>query len=119
MLYSCFMQYAAPNKDNRCISISRRQEEFNRRLKAKRAVFSNKRSLSLASFKISVPSSVVPPLLKKGRNFLRYDVGKNSVLNPSPLPLALSVQVHSTFLSMLMSALRETPSTVVADADII
>ena len=34
------------------------QEEFNKKLKAKRALFSKGRSLSLAAFKISVPSVI-------------------------------------------------------------
>ncbi len=42
------------------------QEEFNRKLKQKRALFSNKRSLSLAAFKLSVPSVVKPSALVGG-----------------------------------------------------
>ena len=37
------------------------QEEFDRRLKAKRFTFGNKRSLSLASFKLSTPKKVRLP----------------------------------------------------------
>lgn len=39
------------------------QEEFNRKLKAKRAIFSKSRSLSLASFRMSVPKIKTPKLV--------------------------------------------------------
>ena len=42
------------------------QDEFDRRLKAKRGTFSKKRSLSLASFKFSTPRKVRLPIDKLG-----------------------------------------------------
>ena len=61
-----------------------RQEEFNRRLKAKRAIFSNKRSLSLASFKIPMPSAISavrpPLLLKKKQSFSGSGTGLPTTL---------------------------------------
>ena len=42
------------------------QEEFDRRLKAKRGTFSKKRSLSLASFKFSTPIKMRGPMEKLG-----------------------------------------------------
>lgn len=51
------------------------QEEFNRRLKAKRGTFSKKRSLSLASFKFSTPSKVRLPIQKLGSKFNLVSTG--------------------------------------------
>ena len=44
------------------------QEEFDKRLRAKRAVFGSKRSLSLASFKLSAPRKVRLPLERFSSN---------------------------------------------------
>ena len=51
------------------------QEEFDRRLKAKRGTFSKKRSLSLASFKFSTPRKVKLPMEKIGSKLNLMNIG--------------------------------------------
>ena len=51
------------------------QEEFDRRLKAKRGAFSKKRSLSLASFKFSTPRKVRLPIEKLGNKLNLVSTG--------------------------------------------
>ena len=51
------------------------QEEFDRRLKAKRGTFSKKRSLSLASFKFSTPRKVKLPIDKIGSKLNLINIG--------------------------------------------
>ena len=57
---------ATPDQSSAATPINKRvldQEEFNKNLKAKRAIFSKSRSLSLASFKMSVPKIRPPKLI--------------------------------------------------------
>ena len=51
------------------------QEEFDRRLKAKRGTFSKKRSLSLASFKFTTPRKVKLPMEKIGSKLNLMNIG--------------------------------------------
>ena len=58
---SCVLGPQVPTPPHKRILV---QEEFDRRLKAKRGTFSKKRSLSLASFKFSTPRKVRLPIEK-------------------------------------------------------
>merc|ERR1712140_132025 len=60
---SVFVGPQAPTPPNKRVLD---QEEFDRRLKAKRGTFSKKRSLSLASFKFSTPIKMRGPMEKLG-----------------------------------------------------
>ena len=53
------------------------QEEFDKRLQAKRSTFSKKRSLSLASFKFSTPRKVRLPLDKLGSKLHLVNIGSS------------------------------------------
>ena len=53
------------------------QEEFDRRLQAKRGTFSKKRSLSLASFKFSTPRKVRLPIDKLGSKLHLVNMGSS------------------------------------------
>ena len=64
----------APTPPNKRILV---QEEFDKRLLAKRGTFSKKRSLSLASFKFSTPRKVRMPLDKLGSKLNLLNFGSN------------------------------------------
>ena len=59
------------------------QEEFDRRLKAKRGTFNKKRSLSLASFKFSTPRKVKLPIEKIGSKLNLMNIGSEK---PEKIP---------------------------------